>query len=296
MNNQTKEFQSAVLAMKQGQPAEARAILKGLIAQNPRDVKAWFLFAHVAQKKEHAVQCLENVLKLDPQNKAARQKLDQLQGRLSSSPQQASQENPVAPIPNQLPEQKQLSSPGSGGSDPSNPAGRKNTTTEKREQKGSRTLIYIVGAAAFLLFCCIGAALAAASQGEMNFTSPGSTSQPTVSPQIIYNVIQTNLNAANTENINLYMSTIHSKSPVYNDTLSTLQEAFQLYDLRYTLVKADIIEQSQNEVRVSYVLLTQKLRGPDFRNNKVSGVMILRPDDGVWKIYNQTVDDVDYLD
>jgi hypothetical protein len=43
------------------------------------------------------------------------------------------------------------------------------------------------------------------------------------------------------------------------------------------------------------MLATKKIRDGVFRNHAVTGVMILKPDAGVWKIYNQEVEDVQYF-
>jgi hypothetical protein len=42
-------------------------------------------------------------------------------------------------------------------------------------------------------------------------------------------------------------------------------------------------------------LVTRKLRGPAFKDNQITGVMIMRPEDGAWKLYNQDIDSVVYL-
>jgi uncharacterized membrane protein len=47
---------------------------------------------------------------------------------------------------------------------------------------------------------------------------------------------------------------------------------------------------------VKYVQITKKVSGPAFRDNKVTGIHILKKSDGKWKIYNTEIKDVKYLD
>jgi hypothetical protein len=69
---------------------------------------------------------------------------------------------------------------------------------------------------------------------------------------------------------------------------------FATYDLNFEFYDLTVTSLKSNEAKIHFSLLTRKRAGPDFRNNIVIGMMILRPDDGVWKIYNQTVEDVQY--
>ena len=69
----------AVVAAKEKDYVTARKILQGLLKQNSQDVDALLLFALVANKKEHAVQALKKILKIDPSHKIAREKLAQLE-------------------------------------------------------------------------------------------------------------------------------------------------------------------------------------------------------------------------
>jgi hypothetical protein len=58
----------------------ARMILRKVIESDPNNLEAWLLFASVAQKPEHAEQCLKRVLKIEPGHETANQMLASLQG------------------------------------------------------------------------------------------------------------------------------------------------------------------------------------------------------------------------
>jgi hypothetical protein len=92
------------------------------------------------------------------------------------------------------------------------------------------------------------------------------------------------------------METIHPKAGGRLFTRTAMQDLFEKYDLRYDVYNLKILEQTEEETRVSFTLITRKVRGPAFRNNRVDGVMVLRLDKGLWKIYDQEVNNVTYLD
>lgn len=66
------QLERAQLAAQQKDGYTARAILRRVIEQQPDHLEAWLLFAKVAQKPEHTVQCLYRVLKIDPDHQEAR--------------------------------------------------------------------------------------------------------------------------------------------------------------------------------------------------------------------------------
>jgi hypothetical protein len=68
-----------------------------------------------------------------------------------------------------------------------------------------------------------------------------------------------------------------------------------LFDLSYQISGLKITNQTKNEVVVAFTLTTRKIRGPSFRDNRINGDMILRQEDDRWKIYNQVVHDIKYL-
>lgn len=92
-----------------------------------------------------------------------------------------------------------------------------------------------------------------------------------------------------------YMATVHPQSPLYAQTQETLLTVFDRYDLRYEISGLEVLSMSATEARVSYVLRTTRISGPDFQDNEVSGVMIMRLDGSVWKIYDQTIENIRYL-
>ena len=73
------ELQEAVDTAKAGQLAEARSMLKQILRKDPTNESAWFIYAQIADSKEHAIVCLKKVLEYNPYNERARQMLAKLQ-------------------------------------------------------------------------------------------------------------------------------------------------------------------------------------------------------------------------
>ena len=109
-------------------------------------------------------------------------------------------------------------------------------------------------------------------------------------------VLYQNMRAAEDENLVAYMATIHELSPMYAATEQQMKQFFNTYDLEYELKDIEVIEKFEQEARVKFVQITRKVSGPAFRNNKVTGIHILRKSDGKWKIYNTETEKIEYLD
>ncbi len=69
------ELLEAHRLLKAGQRQQAGAILKPYLAQHQQDARAWWLMAHAVSSQDTARQCLEQVLKIDPNNEQARARL-----------------------------------------------------------------------------------------------------------------------------------------------------------------------------------------------------------------------------
>lgn len=111
----------------------------------------------------------------------------------------------------------------------------------------------------------------------------------------ITKVLYKNISAAENENLEQYMNTIDTDSPIYDKTKNIVIKLFTTYELKYDLKKVVVLNKSSDEARVGFIQKTTKLNGPAFRNNEISGVHILKKIDGKWKIYNTETNDIKYL-
>jgi tetratricopeptide (TPR) repeat protein len=73
--DQPTDIESANNLIQSGRKKEARELLRKILAIDNRNERAWMLFADASEKKEHEIECLKNVLKINPNNEDAKQKL-----------------------------------------------------------------------------------------------------------------------------------------------------------------------------------------------------------------------------
>jgi hypothetical protein len=163
----------------------------------------------------------------------------------------------------------------------------------EKEKKGFSGLEIAVGSVIGFLILCV-CLFGLAALGNSGVLEP----EPTPLPEEVTAVIYENIRASNATDYDGYMATIHSKSPNYRATKEGIKTAFSdEYTLSYRLSDVYVIEQRKNRAVVHFVLTTRLIRGPSgFRDNRVTGEMTLRTEDGVWKIYDQDVIEIEYLD
>lgn len=111
----------------------------------------------------------------------------------------------------------------------------------------------------------------------------------------LFAVLEENLKAMQEKDLDKYMETIHSDSPDFASTETTMEQLF-IYDLDLELSGLAVEEKTEEEARVYYEQTSIKVDGPEFQNNLSSGVHILKPDDGVWKIFGTEIRDVVAVD
>ncbi|MEW5871454.1 MAG: tetratricopeptide repeat protein [Chloroflexota bacterium] len=76
MSEQIEQLiQQAITEARAGNKANARAILSRAVKQEPGNARAWYLLSQMVDKQEQVIYCLEQVLKIQPDNTKARQRL-----------------------------------------------------------------------------------------------------------------------------------------------------------------------------------------------------------------------------
>ena len=112
----------------------------------------------------------------------------------------------------------------------------------------------------------------------------------------IEKLLRDNLSYSATENIDGYLSTIHPHSPIFAQTLKFLPKVFQTYDLNYTIDSISVVSVDSEKALVRVTQTTTRKSGPAFRNNRLLMLDELRKSNGQWKLYNSTMEKIDYLD
>ena len=104
-------------------------------------------------------------------------------------------------------------------------------------------------------------------------------------------LIQRNLNAMNSEDLEAAMATIHEDSPLYANTETVTAQLFKTYDLQHTLKGCKVISRTPEEVIVEVMQVSKKISGPQYQNTAGTLRHTLKRSNGVWKIYNSELKD-----
>jgi len=78
-------LKEGIAAVKAGQCTRARALLKEVLRQRPRDITAWLWLSGAVGTDDERRQCLERVLEIEPNNPHAKKGLQRLSPRIAPS-------------------------------------------------------------------------------------------------------------------------------------------------------------------------------------------------------------------
>ena len=92
-----------------------------------------------------------------------------------------------------------------------------------------------------------------------------------------------------------YMSTIDPLSGDYNRTEELLNQLFNQYDLNYKIEKLKITQIDESSATAEFTQLTTKFKGPEFKNNRITGIHNLKFRNGSWKISSTKITSTDYI-
>jgi hypothetical protein len=113
--------------------------------------------------------------------------------------------------------------------------------------------------------------------------------------QAIRELVNKQFKALNEKDIVGYMDTVDKQSPGYELTKELLMQVYKTYDLKYELNSLEFIRISANEARVRMIQTSTKLKGPEFRNNKLTSINILKKRNGQWKMDSTETEKIEYL-
>ena len=99
-------------------------------------------------------------------------------------------------------------------------------------------------------------------------------------------VVRANVEAINRKDLVALVDLIHPESRGRQELKDTAKFLFQSYELRCTLERATIESMDEREARVRFSQVTRKISGPEFKNNRVSGIHVLRKFNGQWKLFD----------
>jgi hypothetical protein len=108
-------------------------------------------------------------------------------------------------------------------------------------------------------------------------------------------VVRSQLDALNREDLNAAMNALHPSSPGFQQTKAITAELFNIYDIRYTFKKITLESGTNDLAKVRFSQISKKIAGPQFRNNRIDGVHILKKYNGQWKIYDTQTIKIEFL-
>ena len=112
----------------------------------------------------------------------------------------------------------------------------------------------------------------------------------------VEDVVYSNAEYLTNEDLSGVMSTIDPESDQYSSTEAIVENLFELYDLKFIVESIEIIEQTEERVKVSFTQLTMKVSGPEFKNNRIKGYHTLRKSDGSWLMLDTKILETNYID
>ena len=105
----------------------------------------------------------------------------------------------------------------------------------------------------------------------------------------ILRVIEKNLEAAEKEDFDAWMKTYHERARSCKARGSEMQECFRVYDMKYALEQAKVLDKSDDEAKVLFIQLNRTVSGPDNSDKKITGVHVMKKSYGKWKIYDTEI-------
>lgn len=139
-------------------------------------------------------------------------------------------------------------------------------------------------------------------QAQLIVTDDGGASKSTTKTievvdigEQLNSLAEENLQYAESEDLQGYMSTIHSDAPGYSTTEQTMQNLFDTYDLNYELQSFEYLGRDGEYASARIEQLTEKISGPSFQDNITESKWRCKKENGEWKIWSTTLLDVTYL-
>jgi hypothetical protein len=108
-------------------------------------------------------------------------------------------------------------------------------------------------------------------------------------------LFRSNFSYAQNEKLSEYMSTIDPSAPMRGQTEVIVKKLFSTYDLSYDLESIEVISEDSTQAVVRVSQTTKKVKGPDFRDNRIVTTNKLRKSGDQWKIFDSKVEKIEYL-
>lgn len=261
--------------------------MRQVLELNPRAERAWLWLSSVVETEAERRVCLQQVLAMNPANDAARRGLEHLAttNDMRSVPTQPKviPQSPAGPVGgDEIPDQPQADRPDRETGQPTTGG------TRSDRKRIAWTVTVVLGLIVTILAFVLPTQL-------RNRGRQAGTPTPNVQDEVL-EVIYEHVAAHNAEDIDKYVATIHSAFGDQESLRDSIEQMYDTYDLETVIRDVEVLEASESVARVSFVLITRKVRGPVFLDNRVDGVFTLRREEGDWKLYDQEIVNFEYLE
>jgi hypothetical protein len=102
-------------------------------------------------------------------------------------------------------------------------------------------------------------------------------------------VIRQNFEMCQKKDLEGTMKTVHSKSPVYAQTVEVLDKLFASYELKYELASCHFIGSDGTYAVARVTQKTTRVSGPEFPNSVLDSIYVFRQENGKWKLWQTAV-------
>ena len=109
-------------------------------------------------------------------------------------------------------------------------------------------------------------------------------------------VINLNADYMSKEDISGVETTLDKDKPDFEQSMKMVKLLFDTYDLDYKIESLETVEQNENEAQIKFVQLTTKISGPEFRDNRFTGIHTLKKKSDGWKILSTKQLNIEFLD
>jgi len=123
----------------------------------------------------------------------------------------------------------------------------------------------------------------------------GCAAGPVDPDNVITAVVYKNMEAAQNEDMEALKATMDPLGPKFQQIDESMKPLFYMYEFAYDLEEVKVVKKSATMAHVSFVQVTRKIKGPQFRDNRLIGMHILRKTDGKWRIFRTLIKKVEYL-
>ena len=104
--------------------------------------------------------------------------------------------------------------------------------------------------------------------------------------QDIQAFLDEHLAQAQAEDVEGFLDTYHRDSPERAEAVLLVERLWNDFDLEYATENLSLLDSTSDAARIQVDIITRKVSGGEFKNNRTTQILTLRMDDGQWKFFS----------